>query len=152
MKHMGYWNRKGIKNHRWSWLKMSVWNKLFKHRIYWLKMCSWFGFRLYDSSKIFQCVFMAFVSLCCCCCCLGWSNNYVSKWKYHFLIPTDSSWNKPLDESVFDVQSHLLHGLIHCNGLGHLLCINGIEGGSKYLLGREIMDLWDRICTTLQAR
>lgn len=44
------------------------------------------------------------------------------------------------------------HGLIHCNGFGHLLCINGIEGGSKYLCGREIMDLWDRICTFLQTR
>ncbi|KAK7819131.1 phd finger protein [Quercus suber] len=30
-----------------------------------------------------------------------------------------------------ELQTHLLHGLIHCNGFGHLVCINGIEGGSK---------------------
>jgi len=76
----------------------------------------------------------------------------VSKRKYHFIIPLDSEWNKPLSDDVFEVQTHLLYGLIHCNGFGHLLCINGIEGGSKYLSGRETMDLWDRICTNLHAR
>lgn len=45
-------------------------------------------------------------------------------------------WNKPLDDDVMELQTHLLHGLIHCNGFGHLVCINGIEGGSKYLCGR----------------
>ena len=85
--------------------------------------------------------------------CLGWSNHFVSKRKYHFLIPMDDLWNKPLDDDVLDVhESHLLYGLIHSNGFGHLLGINGLEGGSKYLSGREIMDLWDRICTNLQAR
>lgn len=76
----------------------------------------------------------------------------MSKRKYHVIIPNDDDWNKHLEDDVFDVQNHLLHGLIHCNGFGHLLCINGIEGGSKNLCGREIMDLWDRICTILQAR
>ncbi|PON43397.1 Autoimmune regulator [Parasponia andersonii] len=83
----------------------------------------------------------------------GWSNHFVTKRKYHFLIPVDDLWNKPLDDGVLDAhESHLLYGLIHSNGHGHLLCINGLEGGSKYLFGREIMDLWDRICTILQAR
>ncbi|KAL7192685.1 hypothetical protein ACSBR2_024493 [Camellia fascicularis] len=82
----------------------------------------------------------------------GWSHHFVSKRKYHLIIPVDDEWNKPLDDGVFDLQTHLLHGLIHCNGFGHLLCINGIEAGSKYLCGREIMDLWDRICTNLRAR
>ncbi|XP_015869864.3 PHD finger protein MALE MEIOCYTE DEATH 1 [Ziziphus jujuba] len=86
------------------------------------------------------------------CRCTGWSNHFVSKRKYHLVIPTDTLWNKPLDDGVFDIQTHLLHGLIHANGFGHLVCINGIEAGSKYLCGREIMDLWDRICTNLQAR
>lgn len=85
-------------------------------------------------------------------CVAGWSHHFVSKRKYHMIIPVDDEWNKPLDEGVFDLQTHLLHGLIHCNGFGHLICINGIEGGSKYLCGREVMDLWDRICTNLQAR
>ncbi|KAI8536548.1 hypothetical protein RHMOL_Rhmol10G0265900 [Rhododendron molle] len=68
------------------------------------------------------------------------------------IIPVDDEWDKPLDEGVFDLQTHLLHGLIHCNGFGHLICINGIEGGSKNLCGREVMDLWDRICSNLHAR
>ncbi|KAE8021934.1 hypothetical protein FH972_007781 [Carpinus fangiana] len=86
------------------------------------------------------------------CRCTGWSNHFLSKRKYHLIIPADDEWNKPLVDDVMDLQTHLLHGLIHCNGFGHLLCINGIEGGSKYLCGREIMDLWDRICTNLQTR
>ncbi|KZV49766.1 PHD finger protein MALE MEIOCYTE DEATH 1 [Dorcoceras hygrometricum] len=86
------------------------------------------------------------------CRCAGWSNHFVSKRKYHFIIPVDDEWNKPLDEGAFDIQSHLLHGLIHCNGFGHLLCINGIDGGSKIIYGRELMDLWDRICTTVHTR
>ncbi|KAA8547684.1 hypothetical protein F0562_004113 [Nyssa sinensis] len=86
------------------------------------------------------------------CRCTGWSNHFVSKRKYHMIIPVDDEWNKPLGDGTFDLQTHLLHGLIHCNGFGHLLCINGIEGRSKYLCGREIMDLWDRICTNLHAR
>ncbi|XP_022766322.1 PHD finger protein MALE MEIOCYTE DEATH 1 [Durio zibethinus] len=86
------------------------------------------------------------------CRCTGWGNHFVSKRKYHVVIPNDRDWNKPLDAGVLNIHSHLLHGLIHCNGFGHLLCVNGIEGGSKYLCGREIMDLWDRICEILRAR
>ncbi|KAH7849367.1 hypothetical protein Vadar_016836 [Vaccinium darrowii] len=86
------------------------------------------------------------------CRCTGWSHHFVSKRKYHMIIPVDDDWNKPLEEGVLDMQTHLLHGLIHCNGFGHLISINGIEGGSKYLCGRQIMDLWDRICTNLHAR
>ncbi|XP_027177678.1 PHD finger protein MALE MEIOCYTE DEATH 1 [Coffea eugenioides] len=85
------------------------------------------------------------------CRCAGWSHHFVSRRKYHLIIPVDGKWNKPLGRDAFDLETHLLHGLIHCNGFGHLLCINGIEGGSKKLCGREIMDLWDRICSNLQA-
>lgn len=49
-------------------------------------------------------------------------------------------------------QNHLLHGVIHCNGFGHLLRINGREKGSDFASGREIMDLWDRMCAMLRAR
>ncbi|AES99203.2 PHD finger protein MALE meiocyte DEATH protein [Medicago truncatula] len=86
------------------------------------------------------------------CRCVGWSGHFVSKRRYHFIIPMDDGWHKPLNEEALDDQSHLLHGVIHCNGYGHLVCLNGIEGGSKFLSGREIMDLWDRICTNLRAR
>ncbi|XP_050375159.1 PHD finger protein MALE MEIOCYTE DEATH 1-like [Argentina anserina] len=82
----------------------------------------------------------------------GWSNHDVSKIKYHMIIPHDGEWNKPLDDAVFHKTTHLLHGTIHCNGFAHLLCINGLEGGSEHLCGRELMDLWDRICTNLQTR
>ena len=37
--------------------------------------------------------------------------------------------------SVFDAHSHLLHGVLHANGFGHLLRINGLEGGSAVLTG-----------------
>ncbi|CAH9138970.1 unnamed protein product [Cuscuta epithymum] len=82
----------------------------------------------------------------------GWGHHLVSKRNYHFIIPADDDWNQPLTEGFLDLQTHLLHGMIHCNGFGHLLCINGIEGGSKYICGKDIMDLWDRICSNLQAR
>ncbi|PNX95928.1 PHD finger protein male meiocyte death 1-like [Trifolium pratense] len=86
------------------------------------------------------------------CRCVGWSGHFVSKRRYHFIIPMDNEWHKPLNEEALDNQNHLLHGVIHCNGYGHLICLNGIEGGSKFLSGREIMELWDRICTNLRAR
>ncbi|RID74548.1 hypothetical protein BRARA_B01641 [Brassica rapa] len=86
------------------------------------------------------------------CRCTGWSNHFVSKRKYHFIIPVDAEWDLPLEDDVFDLQTHLLHGLIHTNGFGHLICVNGLEGGSRYLCGREMVDLWDRICTNLGAR
>ncbi|XP_057527229.1 PHD finger protein MALE MEIOCYTE DEATH 1 [Amaranthus tricolor] len=89
---------------------------------------------------------------CDLCRCTGWSHHYLSRRKYHMIIPLDSEWNKPLNSEVLELQTHLLHGMIHCNGFGHILCINGIEGGSKYLCGREIMDLWDRVCTNLHTR
>ncbi|GFQ03262.1 phd finger protein male meiocyte death 1 [Phtheirospermum japonicum] len=82
----------------------------------------------------------------------GWSHHFVSKRKYHLIIPRNEEWSNPLDEGAFDLQTHLLHGLIHSNGYGHLIGINGIEGGSKFICGREMMDLWDRICTALHAR
>lgn len=48
--------------------------------------------------------------------------------------------------------THLLHGLVHGNGFGHLLRVNGQDGGSKYLTGSDIMDFWDRLCKMLRIR
>lgn len=48
--------------------------------------------------------------------------------------------------------THLLHGVVHSNGYAHLLTLNGREGGSKFLYGRDIMDFWDRLCTSLAVR
>lgn len=57
--------------------------------------------------------------------------------KYHLIILADCEWKKQLDDGVFDDQAHILYGLIHSNGFGHLISINGIEGGLKYLCGRD---------------
>ncbi|XP_027366066.1 PHD finger protein At1g33420-like isoform X2 [Abrus precatorius] len=48
--------------------------------------------------------------------------------------------------------THLLHGVVHANGYGHLLRVNGKEGGSRFLSGCHIMDFWDRLCKTLGVR
>ncbi|XP_077249673.1 RING/FYVE/PHD zinc finger superfamily protein [Tasmannia lanceolata] len=48
--------------------------------------------------------------------------------------------------------THLLHGVVHTNGYGHLLRVNGREGGSKFLSGCDIMDFWDRLCKALRVR
>lgn len=53
--------------------------------------------------------------------------------------------------NIFYLETHFLHGLIHCNGFGHLLSIKGIEGDS-FTSGGEMMDLCDRICTALETR
>ncbi|KAH9321397.1 hypothetical protein KI387_016036, partial [Taxus chinensis] len=59
--------------------------------------------------------------------------------------------DKAVQARVLELQTHLLHGIIHGNGFGHLLSINGREKGSKYVSGRDIMDLWDRMCIMLRA-
>lgn len=51
-----------------------------------------------------------------------------------------------------DNTTHLLHGVVHANGYGHLLRVNGREGGSRLLLGRHIMNFWDRLCIMLGVR
>ncbi|KAL4567438.1 hypothetical protein LXL04_023022 [Taraxacum kok-saghyz] len=48
--------------------------------------------------------------------------------------------------------NHLLHGVVHVNGYGHLLRVNGREGGSRVLSGSHIMDFWDRLCKLLGVR
>lgn len=81
----------------------------------------------------------------------GWGNHYVSKRKYHLIIPTSDEWKKPLTKDSLKLTSHLMHGVIHCNGFGHLLCINS-DDVSNYLSGDQIMDFWDRLCSTLHTR
>lgn len=41
----------------------------------------------------------------------------MSKRKSHLRIPVDDGSSSPLDDGFFDLQTHLLHGLIHCNSL-----------------------------------
>ncbi|XP_052142719.1 PHD finger protein At1g33420 [Oryza glaberrima] len=51
-----------------------------------------------------------------------------------------------------DDNTHLLHAVVHANGYGHLLRVNGREGGSRCLTGRDIMSFWDRLCKVLHVR
>ncbi|KAF8046077.1 hypothetical protein N665_4040s0001, partial [Sinapis alba] len=95
--------------------------------------------------------------LCDFCRCVGWSHHYVSKRKYHLIITASDEWKKPLTkDSLTEVTSssssrQLMHGVIHCNGFGHLLCINN-DVVSGFLSGDRLMDLWDRLCSTLHTR
>ncbi|KAL6909471.1 hypothetical protein ACP4OV_001752 [Aristida adscensionis] len=91
--------------------------------------------------------------LCGLCRCAGWSNHWVSKRKYHFIIPTETDWNQPIRAGeLLERSDHLLHGMIHSNGFGHLLTLRGRDGGSTILSGCEIMDIWDRLCSDLRVR
>ncbi|KAK7858858.1 phd finger protein male sterility 1 [Quercus suber] len=53
--------------------------------------------------------------------------------------------------NLMELQGHIMHGVFHSNGFGHLLCVNGVEMGSD-LAGHQIMEFWDRLCTGLRAR
>lgn len=77
----------------------------------------------------------------------------MSKRRYHIIIPSGDNLNKPLKGDILANRNHLLHGLIHCNEDGHLLSINTMDDDdSNSLHVNDIMDLWDRLCTTLQIR
>ena len=119
---------------------------------------------------------------CDCCRCIGWVHQPVNKKQYHFIVHTDfKARNKPelagkricqlcccavsaaekkcsvcaeVDKecSILDHQTHLLHGMIHANGFGHLKRINGREAGSMALSGTQLMGLWETICEQLRAR
>ena len=40
------------------------------------------------------------------------------------------------ETSFLDYQTHLMHGMLHANGCGHLMRINGREAGSRTLSGQ----------------
>ncbi|CAN6281653.1 unnamed protein product [Urochloa humidicola] len=90
---------------------------------------------------------------CDLCRCAGWSHHWVSKRKYHFIIPAAIDWDQPFRADVLlGRRDHLLHGLIHCNGFGHLVTLRGFDGGSTILSGCQIMDIWDKLCAALRVR
>lgn len=73
--------------------------------------------------------------------------------KYNGSIPVSTRWEPPAqqegaedeasggaynaEESVFESKDHLLHGMLHLNGFGHLLRMNGSQGGSRKLIGEQ---------------
>ncbi|XP_050234524.1 PHD finger protein At1g33420-like [Mercurialis annua] len=109
---------------------------------------------------------------------VGWSGHPVCTKRYHFMIRASTSntckcskcsnlvdlsdsrckWCHASDDieervySQFEDSSHLLHAVIHSNGFGHLLRVNGKEGGSTTLTGSHIMHFWDRLCAILRVR
>ncbi|KAK9118157.1 hypothetical protein Scep_016250 [Stephania cephalantha] len=114
-----------------------------------------------ESSLSYRCRYCQYV---------GWGHHMICNEKFHLVLPSNetalvmavcsdyevngrisdasSAMEKP---NFIELQGHLLHGVLHSNGFGHLLCVNGIENGSE-LAGNEIIDFWDRICTRLRAR
>ncbi|XP_059645827.1 PHD finger protein MALE STERILITY 1 [Cornus florida] len=96
---------------------------------------------------------------------VGWGQHMICNKKYHFLVPSkdtisaclsfwdnhDGSDSTKGKYNFVELKGHVMHGVFHCNGFGHLLCVNGVEMGSD-LTGHQIMDFWDRLCTGLRAR
>ncbi|KAK1263960.1 PHD finger protein MALE STERILITY 1 [Acorus gramineus] len=79
---------------------------------------------------------------------IGWGHHMICNERFHFVLPSQ----KTAGLDFLDHDAHLMHGVMHSNGFGHLLRANGIEGGSEFISGHRIMDLWDRLCTGLKAR
>ncbi|KAJ6379646.1 hypothetical protein OIU76_016318 [Salix suchowensis] len=79
-------------------------------------------------------------------------------WWLHVSSESRCMWCDPADDieewvySQFEDNTHLLHGVVHSNGFGHLILVNGREGGSTVLTGSDIMNFWDRLCVTLAVR
>ncbi|KAJ1423638.1 Zinc finger, PHD-type [Sesbania bispinosa] len=98
---------------------------------------------------------------------IGWGNHFICNKKYHFLLPSKealatctscegccdviATMNNNGKSKLIELQGHLMHGVFHSNGFGHLLCVNGLETGSN-LAGNQIMDFWNRLCNGLQAK
>jgi hypothetical protein len=86
----------------------------------------------------------------------------VCRKRYHFIIrreesgvPIDDDDDLEMEDWVYlqlEDHTHLLHAVVHSNGYAHLLTLNGREGGSRLLSGRQIMDFWDRLSTSLAVR
>ncbi|KAI0496013.1 hypothetical protein KFK09_022320 [Dendrobium nobile] len=107
---------------------------------------------------------------CYYCRSVGWGNHMICNKRFHFVLPSkelafeeaesfiievngiDSENSKISTKQRMEIENHLMHGVLHLNGFGHLISINGFEGGSEFVSGHQIMGLWDRICTLLQVR
>lgn len=76
------------------------------------------------------------------CTCSGWGERPVTAVTYHFMVISEP---KQLDIPVLS-----LHGMLHANGYGHLLHVNGKEVGS-FQTGGLLMDAWDGMCIALGA-
>lgn len=93
---------------------------------------------------------------------IGWGKHLICNKKYHFVLPSKEGVGSCRKcegccrdnngkSKLIELQGHMMHGVFHSNGFGHLLCVNGLEMGSN-LAGNQIMDFWNRLCKGLQAR
>ncbi|CAN6204619.1 unnamed protein product [Urochloa humidicola] len=103
---------------------------------------------------------------CLLCRHVGWGRNLICTKRFHFVLPKrelsveadglhygiSQGTEKPSKGTATSRGGHLLHGVVHLNGFGHLVAVNGFEGGSDFIAGHQIMDLWDRICAALNVR
>ncbi|XP_023734537.1 PHD finger protein MALE STERILITY 1 [Lactuca sativa] len=97
------------------------------------------------------------------CIYVGWGDHMICNKKYHFLVPSKDTMTAFLSYegnhsnivmgklNFVELNGHTMHGVLHSNGFGHLLCINGLEMGSD-LAGHLVMEFWNRLCSCLQAR
>uniref|UniRef100_A0A0D9XEB7 Zinc finger PHD-type domain-containing protein n=1 Tax=Leersia perrieri TaxID=77586 RepID=A0A0D9XEB7_9ORYZ len=105
---------------------------------------------------------------------IGWGRHLVCSKSYHFVLPrrepaaeadglcfainqhngggAGKASSKGTTTTTASSKGHLLHGVVHLNGYGHLVALHGLEGGSDFVSGHQIMDLWDRICSALHVR
>lgn len=68
------------------------------------------------------------------------------------IVPEEGRWGKCLGDDALKEGQHLLHGMIHCNGFGHLLSMNGVDSGTTFLSSEEVMELFDVMCRLLKTR
>lgn len=113
--------------------------------------------------------FKGFISRIKLCMLTGWQEHPVCTERFHFIFPSSPGsapvlqWphevqNKATGDSqaddapfsapasVLDSNAHLLHGVLHLNGFGHLLRINGVEGGSTSWTGKKSSSICSSIC------
>ncbi|KAL6656111.1 hypothetical protein ACP70R_006937 [Stipagrostis hirtigluma subsp. patula] len=96
---------------------------------------------------------------------VGWGRHLICSKRFHFVLPkressveTDGLYyginhgSDKASKGTATSRGHLLHGVVHLNGFGHLVGLHGFEGGSDFVSGHQIMDLWDRICSALHVR
>ncbi|XP_044397648.1 PHD finger protein PERSISTENT TAPETAL CELL 1 [Triticum aestivum] len=105
---------------------------------------------------------------CHLCRVIGWGRHLICSKRFHFVLPKRESsvetdglcygighgggGAEKASKGTATSRGHLLHGVVHLNGYGHLVALHGFEGGSDFVSGHQIMDLWDRICSALHVR
>eukprot|EP01051_Picozoa_sp_SAG22_P008190 SAG22_NODE_610_length_8597_cov_4.848906_2_plen_662_part_00 len=77
------------------------------------------------------------------CTCSKWGEMPHTKSTYHVMVISESTL---LERPVL-----ALHGMLHANGFGHLIHVNGKEVGSA-VSGTRLLDVWDGFCISVGAR